>query len=233
MTLQRKTRKAGDGFTLIELLVVIAIIAILAAILFPVFAKARERAKQTSCLSNIKQLGLAQMQYVQDYDDLYPIVAAWGRAWDGNRDPKRMYMPEVLAPYVKAGDVFFCPSIQRKAVVPLPQGVNTSNITYEQNGTSYCYNYRFYGYYRPPGGTIQYLDIAIAGKPMTFLKNAASYPMMFDIPYHGQQYSFPLTKGGIHRGGINVNYGDGHAAWVQVGAKEDFWLSHLFDGVYR
>src|SRR5690606_14073104 len=60
------------GFTLIELLVVIAIIAILAAILFPVFARARENARRTSCLSNLKQIGLGVMQYVQDYDEMYP-----------------------------------------------------------------------------------------------------------------------------------------------------------------
>jgi len=60
------------GFTLIELLVVIAIIAILAAILFPVFARAREKARQTSCLSNVKELGLGLMMYVQDYDECFP-----------------------------------------------------------------------------------------------------------------------------------------------------------------
>jgi len=72
------------GFTLIELLVVIAIIAILAAILFPVFAKVREKARQTACLSNQKQLGLAVMQYVQDYDESYPACAFQGYAgWAG------------------------------------------------------------------------------------------------------------------------------------------------------
>ena len=62
------------GFTLIELLVVIAIIAILAAILFPVFARAREKARQSSCLSNVKQIGLGMMMYVQDYDERFPTL---------------------------------------------------------------------------------------------------------------------------------------------------------------
>src|SRR5207248_4593079 len=71
-------RNARTGFTLIELLVVIAIIAILAAILFPVFAQARERARAVSCLSNTKQLGLAEMMYAQDYDEVY-----WSCPWPG------------------------------------------------------------------------------------------------------------------------------------------------------
>ena len=66
-------RGTQSGFTLIELLVVIAIIAILAAILFPVFAQARAKARQTQCLSNSKQIGLAMMQYVQDYDEVFPV----------------------------------------------------------------------------------------------------------------------------------------------------------------
>jgi prepilin-type N-terminal cleavage/methylation domain-containing protein len=82
----------NQGFTLIELLVVIAIIAILAAILFPVFAQAREKARQISCLSNTKQIGLAVLMYAQDYDETYPI--AWGLvgAWWNTVDP-----------YIKAG----------------------------------------------------------------------------------------------------------------------------------
>ncbi|BDI30510.1 hypothetical protein CCAX7_25610 [Capsulimonas corticalis] len=87
------------GFTLIELLVVIAIIAILAAILFPVFAKAREKARQVSCASNEKQIGLAFMQYTQDADELLPSgIASNGRGW--------AYQ---LYPYVKSDAVFTCP----------------------------------------------------------------------------------------------------------------------------
>ena len=72
-----------QGFTLIELLVVIAIIAILASILFPVFARAREKARQTSCLSNMKQLGLACSMYAQDYDELLPTE---DYNWNNNAD---------------------------------------------------------------------------------------------------------------------------------------------------
>jgi len=88
------------GFTLIELLVVIAIIAILAAVLFPVFAKAREKARATSCVSNEKQLGLAFVQYVQDYDESYPVDTNGGNynGWAGE-----------LFPYVKSYNSFACP----------------------------------------------------------------------------------------------------------------------------
>ena len=70
-----------SGFTLIELLVVIAIIAILAAILFPVFAQAREKARQSACLSNTRQIGTALSMYIQDYDEMTPSAKTYGRWW--------------------------------------------------------------------------------------------------------------------------------------------------------
>lgn len=99
--------RTRHGFTLIELLVVIAIIAILAAILFPVFARAREKARQTACLSNAKQMALAFEMYVSDYDGRYPDLLMgrdhgdWSRmvAWTAN-----------LQPYVKNSEIFACPS---------------------------------------------------------------------------------------------------------------------------
>ena len=110
-------RRRG-GFTLIELLVVIAIIAILAAILFPVFARAREKARQTSCLSNCKQLALAVQMYVGDYDETLlfgemhhygPEITNWA-GWDGSHWGHRFLWPDLLMPYVKNDQIFICPS---------------------------------------------------------------------------------------------------------------------------
>ena len=103
-TLLASTRK--KGFTLIELLVVIAIIAILAAILFPVFARARENARRASCQSNMKQIGLGLLQYSQDYDELL-IPCYTGRGTPAN--PYRSW-EDMAQPYIKSEQIFVCPS---------------------------------------------------------------------------------------------------------------------------
>ncbi|MFO7947691.1 MAG: prepilin-type N-terminal cleavage/methylation domain-containing protein [Armatimonadota bacterium] len=95
------------GFTLIELLVVIAIIAILAAILFPVFARARDKARQTSCLSNVKQISLGLIMYVQDYDETMPGFKIYYRP-DSNSRGDGWY--ESIEPYVKNEQIGVCPS---------------------------------------------------------------------------------------------------------------------------
>jgi prepilin-type N-terminal cleavage/methylation domain-containing protein/prepilin-type processing-associated H-X9-DG protein len=102
-------QRKGQGFTLIELLVVIAIIAILAAILFPVFAQAREKARMTSCLSNMKQLGIGLMMYVQDYDQTYPRIRLheYDFVWKN-----------ALMPYVKNMGIFACPSNPQSGLCP-------------------------------------------------------------------------------------------------------------------
>src|SRR5215831_15668994 len=98
-----------NAFTLIELLVVIAIIAILAAILFPVFAQAREKARAISCLSNTKQLGLAVMMYVQDYDETYPWAYFWDQSLDWKANSYLWSSQRCIQPYMKNTDLYKCP----------------------------------------------------------------------------------------------------------------------------
>jgi prepilin-type N-terminal cleavage/methylation domain-containing protein/prepilin-type processing-associated H-X9-DG protein len=111
--------RSTSGFTLIELLVVIAIIAILAAILFPVFAQAREKARQTSCLSNLKQLTLGWVMYAQDYDEQFPqwkwgenYKATWGSGSVSPNNATTLWCNAIF-PYVKNAQVYSCPSDAR------------------------------------------------------------------------------------------------------------------------
>ncbi len=145
-----QTSQSRRAFTLIELLVVIAIIAILAAILFPVFAQAREKARAISCLSNEKQLGLAFLQYVQDYDETHPQAAPNnGTVWmwqysattpanwrAGDVGLRSQFWGNSIQPYIKNYQLYGCPS---GVVTPFP-GVDYSTAVGERAPGTYTYN---------------------------------------------------------------------------------------------
>src|SRR4051794_10898701 len=106
----RAAEHTQRGFTLIELLVVVAVIAVLAAILFPVFAQAREKARQATCASNLAQIGRAGMMYVQDNDERFPSCYSLAQA------PYMVDPRASLQPYIKNWDLFYCPD--RHTVMP-------------------------------------------------------------------------------------------------------------------
>ncbi len=199
------------GFTLIELLVVIAIIAILAAILFPVFAKAREKARQSSCASNLKQLGLAALQYAQDYDERMMY-----RFW---RDPSGFALNWVtgfLMPYTKNNQIYMCPSTRNNSY-----GYNQSYL----NATALAL-------INQPSATVMFCDVkrswnSTGGyswdlscyQPSTF----GSPPQVPTLAVDGctDEDDLPATSDGTyrprargtHNQGCNITWCDGHVKW--------------------
>lgn len=219
------TRK--KGFTLIELLVVVAIITMLAAILFPVFARARENARRTSCLSNVKQMGLALMQYAQDNDEGLPNTYIEGSApypdgtiWNSGF----WYWGQILYPYHKSRQVFFCPSS------PSPDRTDPRRGNYGASETVLPL----------PGTAASNMPLKLSA-----FVSAASIYVMLDAsdtrihPYRVLTASGSLyvpgrgdagadcstvaidagqkdCQSGRHFNGVNVGFADGHAKWLKT-----------------
>jgi prepilin-type N-terminal cleavage/methylation domain-containing protein/prepilin-type processing-associated H-X9-DG protein len=203
------------GFTLIELLVVIAIIAILAAILFPVFAKAREKARQTSCLSNMRQIGLAIQQYAGDYDEvIVPLaISAPGYYYvDGTpATTTSMLWPQLLYPYVKNLQVFHCPS-QGKAVDEGWFGGYPSRSSYG------CISYNLsyppswdltLGSYTRPAETV------LVGDSKARDTTKRGFYLLQWPPWDTGSQSSRGRWAARHNEGCNAVFADSHAKWLQ------------------
>ncbi len=234
-----------NAFTLIELLVVIAIIAILAAILFPVFAQAREKARQTSCVSNMRQQGLAMAMYVQDYEG-FPQHSA-----PSSQTPRTKW-PDLTYPYVKNEPIFLCPSqpkeLQSKAFVHNPRAFFGG----------YGYNYQYLGnsrfpYTAPdsavtvPAETVVIADTngvrrddntTIAGQyvidpPLASVRGARPSG---DMQGYGDQGANECGSGAVgagfwrcraipaerHTGMVSVTFCDGHSKAMKLNALDDY-----------
>lgn len=160
-----------DGFTLIELLVVIAIIAILAAILFPVFAKARENARKASCASNLKQIGTASMMYSQDYDEkIVPLrateysISGWGCA--GNPPASYRFIWQVLLePYTKNRQIYSCPSAETsrgwRHCANTPSAGYSINFGFVQGWDGWGGSGNNHSAFSAPGEVVMFADTAM------------------------------------------------------------------------
>ena len=227
-----QSRSRTRGFTLIELLVVIAIIAILAAILFPVFAQAREKARQASCTSNVKQITLAHLMYSQDYDETFvdagltPFFSQFdnGASLTSNSPyPGCMGWPCILPtgeatfaarlmPYIKNYDVWRCPSANNSGVNQ-GQGWVFSNPALDvkfpgrQKPISYWYSLCFH---RTP---LAEVDVPAERVMMTETgRLRAAYDLNSGRDGYARASKWPDYYR-PHGGGVNLGFSDGHAKW--------------------
>jgi prepilin-type N-terminal cleavage/methylation domain-containing protein/prepilin-type processing-associated H-X9-DG protein len=207
------------GFTLIELLVVIAIIAILAAILFPVFAKAREKARQSSCLSNTKQISIAILSYAQDYDERLPGSYIYeGAAGDTN---VLMSFGALCLPYIKNSQIFACPS---GAVAGGWAGTDLliPKNSYWAPDASFCamVNTKLsLGAIDSPSDSILFFDNNTNSGMWEFVcpapGTAQAYVDYLNNPAYGQR----------HNDGRNYAFADGHSKWMKVPTANMFTVA--------
>ncbi|MEN6643889.1 MAG: prepilin-type N-terminal cleavage/methylation domain-containing protein [Armatimonadia bacterium] len=195
-----------SGFTLIELLVVIAIIAILAAILFPVFAKAREKARQSSCLSNVKQINLSLLSYAQDYDE--KLTSTW--YGPVTPSPGSYQWPQACAPYIKNWQIFLCPSDSGRTIV--------ANNGAPGSSVSYGYSAAYYGGSGVAGVTIT----SPYAKSLGTITAPAETIMIADYTGHEISWQYLANQPNLstflpnrHNDGVNVGFVDGHAKWYK------------------
>jgi prepilin-type N-terminal cleavage/methylation domain-containing protein/prepilin-type processing-associated H-X9-DG protein len=204
-----QTPERKDAFTLIELLVVIAIIAILAAILFPVFARARENARRASCMSNLKQIGLGIMMYVQDYDEKYPPSNI-------TNEGTGYFWWQLIDPYTKSKQLEFCPSATSQST---PTSLNYgTNLLIMRDGRYYdgvamaaivapatTYLVMDSGYYRI---NVPYILAPASG--WGWLPGSGALGVTF---YNS---SPPADwENGRHFDGVNMTFADGHVKWLK------------------
>ncbi len=197
------------GFTLIELLVVIAIIAILAAILFPVFSRAREKARTSACQSNLKQIGLALKMYLSDWDEVnIPMWGAWP-GWGGGNPPWWF----IIQPYIRNCQILVCPS-GRSAGPVTDYNKSPYNLCFDPQRGVYGLNSKLHWWHRgindpgveDPPGTIEACDNNDAG---VWVPNECHFGGGSFVP--GTWWAKQVWE--RHNEGFNCLYYDGHVKW--------------------